>query len=68
MSGCRINTILLVEDNAGDARLFREMLAEQGDPCTRLIHLETLGAAENYLAEHRVDVILLDLGCPTHEV
>jgi diguanylate cyclase (GGDEF)-like protein/PAS domain S-box-containing protein len=59
-----IKTVLLVEDNPGDARLLREMLNEEGSLSTQLIHLESLSAAEQYLAEQAVDIILLDLGLP----
>ena len=58
------NTVLLVEDNAGDARLLREMLNDQGAFNTQLTHLESMGDAEKYLAGHVVDIILLDLGLP----
>ncbi|MBN1994899.1 MAG: GAF domain-containing protein [Anaerolineae bacterium] len=61
-------TLLLVEDNPGDARLVREMLAE-GDtksPSNRfnLTHVERLSHALNCLSETIFDVILLDLSLP----
>jgi diguanylate cyclase (GGDEF)-like protein/PAS domain S-box-containing protein len=56
------NSVLLVEDNPADARLLREMFNEQGN--TDLMHVECMSEAERYLAEHPVDVILLDLGLP----
>ena len=59
-----IQAILLVEDNIGDARLLREMFKEQGAHFTELTHVDSMGAAEQYLAEHTVDIILLDLGLP----
>jgi diguanylate cyclase (GGDEF)-like protein/PAS domain S-box-containing protein len=59
-----IKTLLLVEDNPGDARLLREMLKEQGMHQTELMHVESLTEAEKQLAEHAVDLILLDLGLP----
>jgi diguanylate cyclase (GGDEF)-like protein len=64
MSTKLIKTILLVEDNAGDARLIREMLNEQGSRDTELTHVDCMSAAEKHLAEHAVDIILLDLGLP----
>jgi len=59
-----IKALLLLEDNAGDARLLREMLNEPESLNTQLTHLECMGDAEKYLAEHAVDIILLDLGLP----
>jgi diguanylate cyclase (GGDEF)-like protein/PAS domain S-box-containing protein len=59
-----IKTVLLLEDNPGDARLLREMLNEQSSLQTQLTHLGCMSDAEKYLAEHAVDIILLDLGLP----
>ena len=56
--------LLVIEDNAGDARLIREMLNDQESHSTELTRAESMGEAENYLAEHQTDVILLDLGLP----
>jgi signal transduction histidine kinase len=64
MSQKSIQTILLVEDNAGDVRLLREMLQEQGLRSTEVTHVECMRDAERYLAEHAVDIILLDPGLP----
>jgi signal transduction histidine kinase len=64
MSNKSIKTLLLVEDNPGDARLLREMLNEQGSNYAQLMHVESMEAAENYLSKHAVDIILLDLGLP----
>jgi diguanylate cyclase (GGDEF)-like protein/PAS domain S-box-containing protein len=58
-----IETLLLIEDNRGDARLLREMFREHG-AATLVIHVESMAAAETHLAEHAVGVILLDLGLP----
>jgi signal transduction histidine kinase/DNA-binding NarL/FixJ family response regulator len=57
-------SVLLVEDNPGDARLIREMLAEASHTPTRLVHLDHLGAALQRLREPGIDVVLLDLGLP----
>jgi diguanylate cyclase (GGDEF)-like protein/PAS domain S-box-containing protein len=59
-----IRSLLLVEDNPGDARLFLEMFNEQGLHNTELKHVESMGEAEKYLAGHAADIILLDLGLP----
>jgi diguanylate cyclase (GGDEF)-like protein/PAS domain S-box-containing protein len=56
--------VLMLEDNAGDARFLREMLNEQESLNTQLIHLECMRDGEKYLAEHAIDIILLDLGLP----
>jgi signal transduction histidine kinase len=59
-----INTILLIEDNLGDARLFREMLGEQESRHIELTHVPCMSDAEKYLSQRSVDMILLDLGLP----
>jgi len=55
---------LLVEDNAGDARLIREVLAEARIGHWELAHVERLGEALARLAEGGIDVVLLDLSLP----
>ena len=64
MNRVAIKEILLVEDNAGDARLLREMVGDQGLHTTELTHVETMSDAEKHLSEREVDVILLDLLLP----
>ena len=64
MSMRSIDAVLLVEDNPRDARLLREMFNEQGSHITKLTHVECMNDAEKYLAEHTVDIVLLDLGLP----
>ena len=64
MNAKLLKIVLLVEDNPGDTRLLREMLNEQNSFKTQLTHLECMGAAEKFLAENAVDIILLDLGLP----
>jgi diguanylate cyclase (GGDEF)-like protein/PAS domain S-box-containing protein len=59
-----ITVALLVEDNIGDARLFREMLSERGSHDIELTHVTCMSDAESYLALCTVDIILLDLGLP----
>src|SRR5271163_1028131 len=59
-----IKLLLLVEDNPGDARLIREMFNEQGATDTELMRVGNMSEAEKCLAEHPVDIILLDLGLP----
>lgn len=64
MSPNRIRNILLIEDSPGDARLLREMFSERGAPDTAFTHVQCLRDAEEHLARHAADIILLDLGLP----
>ena len=64
MSKRSIETVLLVEDNPGDARLLREMFNEEGSRNTELTLVESMRDAEAHLAERTVDIILLDPGLP----
>ncbi len=57
-------TILLVEDNPGDARLVREALAEAGATEFKLAYAERLADAIQRLRTEHFDVILLDLSLP----
>jgi two-component system sensor histidine kinase/response regulator len=56
-------SVLLIEDNAGDARLIQEMLAEAPGSFD-LLWVELLAAGLEKVREQRHDVILLDLGLP----
>jgi diguanylate cyclase (GGDEF)-like protein/PAS domain S-box-containing protein len=56
--------ILLVEDNAGDARLLREMLNEPASCKYDLTHHESMEKAMTHLVANPVDIVLLDLGLP----
>lgn len=56
--------VLLLEDNPGDVRLIREMLAEAGDIAFSLDSADSLSAALGQLAQGPVDLILLDLSLP----
>ena len=57
-------SILLIEDNPGDRRLIREMLAEAGNVAFDVQYADRLQAATDYLGQNGVEVILLDLGLP----
>ena len=57
-------SLLLVEDNAGDTRLLREMVADHDAGTIKISHVTSMSGAEAHLSEHEVDVILLDLGLP----
>jgi signal transduction histidine kinase len=56
--------VLLVEDNAGDARLLREMFGKEEAGSFELTHLLRLSEAVAHLATGGVDIMLLDLGLP----
>jgi len=57
--------ILLVEDNPGDARLIREILADiRGEDTPAVERMNTLAKALDYLEHFKPDIILLDLGLP----
>ena len=58
-----IKSILIVEDNPGDARLLREMFKEVSQE-THLSVVESMSEAVKHLAIHTADIILLDLGLP----
>jgi len=54
----------MIEDNAGDARLVREMLAEVKSPRFEFSHASRLADGLKRLANGDIDVLLLDLGLP----
>jgi signal transduction histidine kinase len=56
--------VLLVEDNAGDARLLREMFSKEAAGSFALTHLTRMSEAEKHLARGGVDIVLLDMGLP----
>ncbi|NIM49170.1 MAG: PAS domain S-box protein, partial [Gemmatimonadales bacterium] len=57
--------VLLIEDNPGDVRLIREMLADVGGPAAfQLDWVDRLSTGIERLAEGGVDVVLLDLALP----
>jgi signal transduction histidine kinase len=56
--------VLLVEDNAGDVRLLREMFSKERPGSFELTHLLRMSEAEVHLAKGEVDIVLLDMGLP----
>ena len=61
--------VLSIEDNAGDARLIREMLGEASAlgwdlPCFELSHVGRLAAGLERLDGGGIDVVLTDLDLP----
>lgn len=59
-----LTRVLLVEDNPGDARLIRELLADAGPSEFKVMHVATVSDAINLVRESSVDVMLLDLSLP----
>src|SRR5579862_8134195 len=57
-------TVLLIEDNPGDARLIREMLAEDPDSPFRLQCADRLSRGLEFLGSEQARVVLLDLSLP----
>jgi PAS domain S-box-containing protein len=56
--------VLLIEDNPGDARLIREMLAEERGATFDLERADRLSTGLERLAKGEIDVVLLDLSLP----
>jgi len=56
--------VLVVEDNAGDVRLLREMFSTEKPGSFELTHLSRMSEAMIHLGKGGVDVVLLDLGLP----
>jgi PAS domain S-box-containing protein len=57
-------SVLLVEDNPGDARLLREVVREAEGAHIQLTHVDTLGKALQRLGAEPFDVVMLDLSLP----
>lgn len=55
--------ILIVEDDAGDAFLIREMLSESCQDCT-IKNADRLSAGLTCIDDDHIDIVLLDLGLP----
>jgi len=56
--------LLLVEDNAAEARLLQEYLKAVSSKDFRLVHVKHLAAARDRLSSESLDIILLDLTLP----
>jgi diguanylate cyclase (GGDEF)-like protein len=56
--------VLLVEDNPGDARLIREMLAEEPEAPFRLSSVDRLSRGLEFLTLNETALVLLDLSLP----
>lgn len=64
VSGTQPVRILLVEDNAGDARLLRVALQETRAPGFQITHVGRLEDATSCLLSGQFDLVLLDLSLP----
>jgi two-component system, cell cycle sensor histidine kinase and response regulator CckA len=64
MSKKSVRTLLVVEDNPGDARLLREMFRDDVSHNTELTQVQSMSEAEKLLAGRPFDIVLLDLGLP----
>ncbi len=56
--------ILLVEENTGDIRLFRESLVEVGESLYDLTCVRQLDDTINHLDEEKYDIVIMDLSLP----
>jgi diguanylate cyclase (GGDEF)-like protein len=59
-----LNSVLLIEDNPGDARLIELMLAEDPDSPFRLSCVDRLSRGLEFLAAEKPGLVLLDLSLP----
>ena len=59
-----MHNVLLIEDNPGDARLIREMLAEDPEAPFRLHLAERLSSGLELLSSSEASLVLLDLSLP----
>lgn len=63
MSKNFMHTVLLIEDDPGDALLIKEML-EQQECKANLVTVERLSEGMHYLQQNKCDVVLLDMNLP----
>lgn len=62
MAGRPAKTILLIENDIEDARRIQGMFNESIACFFEVTHVESMSAAERYLAKQPVDIVLLDMG------
>jgi PAS domain S-box-containing protein len=62
MGKCQDKTILLIEHDPEQTRLIRSMFNDQVLKAFELTCVECMSKAEQYLAGHWIDIVLLDLG------
>jgi signal transduction histidine kinase len=56
--------ILLIEDNAGDARLLREMFSTELPGSFEVTHVVRMSEGVAHLAKGNTDIVLVDMGLP----
>ena len=61
----KTTVVLLIEDDPADARLIKEALSEEVDSPFRVEWVTRLSDGLDRLSRERVDVVMLDLSCPT---
>jgi CheY-like chemotaxis protein len=59
-----MHSVLLIEDNPGDARLIEEMIREDPGAPFRLVYVDRLSRALEHLADGETALVLLDLSLP----
>jgi len=57
-------SILMIEDNPGDARIIQDMLEDAENTEFAIDWKQTLKGGLDSLGENKYDVVLLDLGLP----
>ncbi len=57
-------SVLMIEDNPGDARIIQDMLADAENIEFAIDWKQTLRGGLESLSENKYDVVLLDLGLP----
>jgi len=57
-------SVLLVEDNPGDAYLIKEYLIDRNIKSYSVTDVDTLGGALDVLVRENIDIVLLDLSLP----
>lgn len=62
MGNCPGKKILLIEDDVDEILSVRAMFNDESSYAFELTCVESMSEAEDYLAEHAVDIVLLDLG------
>ena len=59
-----VKTVLLIESDTEESRLIGKMFGNQGRYSFELTYAGSMQEGESYLADHAVDVVLLDLEMP----